>query len=170
MNKEIKVDYLFLDNQKCTRCISTENVLDEAFIELEKVLGKAGHRFVLNKEQMTSREKAIEYRFVSSPTIRVNGKDIAFNLTENSCEDCGDLCGCGEETQCRTWEFDGKTYEVPPLSLVLDRMLSTIYSTEKSYENSSYKLSENLEKYFEGISANLVNQKEEPCCSSDCCR
>ncbi len=57
MNKEIKVEYLFLDNQKCTRCLNTENVLDESFSELEKVLSKAGYKFILNKEQITNREK-----------------------------------------------------------------------------------------------------------------
>lgn len=169
MTKEIKVDYLFLDNQKCTRCKKTEDVLDKSFSELEKILSKAGYEFTLRKEHITNKEKAIEFQFVSSPTIRINGKDIALNLTENSCDDCGDLCGCGEDTQCRTWEFEGKTYEVPPVSLVLDRMLSTIYSTENGYENSSYNLPENLVKYFKGIDTKLVNLEEESCCSSDCC-
>jgi len=50
---------------------------------------------------ITTKELAIQYQFISSPTIRVNGNDIVVELRESVCEDYGDLCG--DNVDCRVW-------------------------------------------------------------------
>lgn len=166
-NREINIDYLYLDNETCTRCMDTEKSLENALEDVGKLLKASGYEVNLTKEKMDSREKAIQYRFSLSPTIRVNNADLGFEQTENNCSDCGELCGCGEDTSCRTWLIDGKEYEVPPRELFIDRILKAIYG-EKQMNEIAYSLPENLHNYYEGI--RQKNRKETQCCDSTCCQ
>src|SRR3990172_5231216 len=93
--KTLKLEYLYLDNQTCNRCRETEKQLDATLDDLGLLLKTAGFNVSLEKVKMDSKQKAHEYRFTKSPTIRVNNTDIGFEQTENNCSDCGDLCGCG---------------------------------------------------------------------------
>lgn len=165
--KKVKIDYLFLDAATCQRCIETQKTLDAALNQVKTTLEKAGYDFMLNRVHIESTDQAKEWQFVSSPTIRVNNQDIAPALIESQCEDCGDLCGCGEETQCRAWEFEGAKYDVPPEPLVVDRILHTLYNTKPAQERS-YSMPDNLKNYFNGKEA-----KKEPaaeaCCGPACC-
>ena len=74
--KKIRIDFMYLDLSICTRCQGTEDSLDEAIDDVAKVLELAGMEVVVNKIHIDSKEKAIQYRFESSPAIRINGKDI----------------------------------------------------------------------------------------------
>ena len=67
------------------------------------MLESAGVEIIVNKIHINSKEKAIQYRFVTSPTIRVNGRDIQMEFKESLCETCGDLCG--DEVDCRVWVY-----------------------------------------------------------------
>ena len=97
---------MYLDLSHCTRCQGTESNLEEAIVDVAKVLELTGVEVVVNKIHIDSEEKAIQYQLESSPTIRINGKDIQLETRESKCESCGDLCG--EEVDCRVWVFNGK--------------------------------------------------------------
>ena len=75
------------------RCQGTEDSLEEAIEDVAKVLELAGAEVVVNKIHIDSKEKAIQYRFESSPTIRINGKDIQLEIKESLCESCVDCAG-----------------------------------------------------------------------------
>lgn len=85
----MKIDYLFLDLETCPRCKTTDQVLDELIREL-------GLKIKVNKIKIRNEQQARKYGFVASPTILVNGKDIA-PIETNYCGACSAFCGC--ETQ-----------------------------------------------------------------------
>ncbi len=150
--KPLTVDFLYLDLNTCSRCIATDTTVDEAVNELAGVFDSLGYEVTVNKVNITSRELAELYRFVSSPTIRVNGIDICSEVKESLCTDCGDICGC--DTTCRVFVFDGKEYDQPPKAMVMDGILKALYAPEAKREESRYTLPENLEKFFSGVESN----------------
>jgi glutaredoxin len=152
--KKIIIDFMYLDLSVCTRCQGTENSLEEAIADVAKVLELAGAEVVVNKVHIDSKEKAMQYRFESSPTIRINGKNIQLEMRESLCESCGDLCG--DEVDCRVWVYEGKEYNVPPKAMIIDAILREVYSDKKAQLNDkvdreAYQLPENLQQFFESI-------------------
>lgn len=147
--KEIQIDFMYLDLETCDRCCGTDEVLEEA---IEKVMGlfsAAGLEPVLRKTKIESIQMAEEYRFVSSPTIRVNGRDIASSIQENECTACGEICG--DNVNCRVWEYEGNQYEVPPVPLLVDSLLKGVYAPESLPKPAKdYILPENIRTFFEG--------------------
>lgn len=145
--KQISIDFLYLDTTVCGRCQNTEKALDEAVSSVAIVLNAAGYQVKVNKVNIATRELAIQYRFISSPTIRVNGNDIAVELRESVCEDCGELCG--DTVDCRVWVYNGVEYTAPPKELIIDAILREVYNAGPGEpEHETYQLPENLETYF----------------------
>lgn len=154
--KKIVIDFMYLDLSVCERCQGTEGSLEEAIVEVKRVLELTGVEVVVNKIHIDSEEKAIQYRFESSPTIRINGKDIQLETKESLCESCGDLCG--DEVDCRVWIYNGKEYNVPPKAMIIDAILREIYNgsgpsqiDEDKNKNNNYELPKNLKKFFEAM-------------------
>lgn len=101
--KKTVVEYLYLDIETCDRCIGTDNVLDEVMAALTPAFKVAGFEVEYHKVEMTTAEVAVQYQFLSSPTIRVNGRDICQSVGENSCGCCSDISGT--EVSCRVFEY-----------------------------------------------------------------
>ncbi len=121
---------------------------------MAKVLELTGVEIVVNKIHINSREKAIQHEFLTSPTIRVNGRDIQMEFKESLCESCGDLCDY--EVDCRVWIYKGKEYNVPPKAMIVDAILREVYTDTETLSNEetfkeSYKLPENLERFFASV-------------------
>ncbi len=147
--KEITVDFLYLDVKTCERCAGSDSGLDEAVAEATPVLASMGIELTVNKIHVQSEEQARELRFRASPTIRVNGADIAPDIVESSCDDCGDICG--DAVDCREWEYNGKTYDIPPKALILDAIFKSIYADTVPDDKPYDDVPENLKRFFEGI-------------------
>lgn len=145
--KPLAIDFLYLDTTVCGRCQDTEAALDEAVSSVAVVLDAAGYAVTVNKVNIATRELAIQHQFVSSPTIRVNGNDIAVELRETTCEDCGDLCG--DTVDCRVWVYNNIEYTAPPKELIVNAILREVYNPSQGEpEPGPYQLPENLETYF----------------------
>ena len=155
VEKTIDIDFLYLDLSTCERCQATDSSLKEALHTLSRVFDTLGYTIKVNKVNITSRELAEQYRFVSSPTIRVNGADICTELVENDCSDCGDLCG--DSVDCRVFVYEGKEYEQPPAAMIVDGILRALYCN-LAKSDAPYTLPDNLEKFFSGATAS--NQAE----------
>ena len=56
-SKILNVDYLYLDLQRCDRCQSTDQRLEEALELLRPVLRKLGYSYKLNKIHMSANTK-----------------------------------------------------------------------------------------------------------------
>jgi hypothetical protein len=92
----IDIELLALDLTSCDRCRGTLTNIEAAIETLRPVLEVMGAQVLVRKLVIESEEQAHRHRFVTSPTIRVNGRDIAFETLESQCEACSDLCGCEE--------------------------------------------------------------------------
>lgn len=148
-NRRVIIDFLYLDLSVCTRCRGTEDALNEAVSDVESVLKAAGVDVIVNRINVTTKELAISHRFESSPTIRVNGKDIDADIKESRCESCGDLCG--EDVNCRVWTYQGQEYTAPPKALIVNALLSEVYGGSPKAGTEEYSLPKNLESYFEAM-------------------
>jgi len=153
-SNKIIIDFLYLDLDVCNRCQGTDEGLEEAIEDVAKVLELTGVEIVVSKIHINSREKAIQHEFLTSPTIRVNGRDIQMEFKESLCESCGDLCD--DEVDCRVWIYKGKEYNVPPKAMIVDAILREVYTDKETLSNEeifkeSYKLPENLERFFASV-------------------
>ena len=110
-SERIVVEYLYLDCIPEPR-IGTDTVLDEVMETITPALRLAGFDIEYNKIEMKTAEFAERFRFLSSPTIRVNGQDICGFVKENSCGFCSEISGT--DVDCRIFDYYGESYEVPP--------------------------------------------------------
>jgi NAD-dependent dihydropyrimidine dehydrogenase PreA subunit len=161
--KKIVVEYLYLDLQTCDRCIGTDNVLDEVMMTLTPALQLAGYEVAYNKIEMETSKLAERYRFLSSPTIRVNGRDICMSVKENSCGCCSEISGT--DVDCRVFEYNGEDYEVPPREMLAEAVLRAVFGqVEDECTCGGYELPDNLKDFFEG-----KKNKAGCSCGSTCC-
>lgn len=161
--KKIVVEYLYLDIETCDRCIGTDNILDEVMMILTPTLNIAGFEVEYNKIEMNTAEVAKQYKFLSSPTIRVNGQDICQSVAENSCGCCSDISGT--DVNCRVFEYNGQTYEVPPKEMLAKAILNAVFGhTGAGCSCEKYEFPENLKEFFEG-----KKNKSGCSCGGNCC-
>ncbi len=160
--KRVTVEYLYLDLNTCERCIGTDDVLDKVMMELTPALKMAGFEVEYNKKEMTTADIAARNRFQSSPTIRVNGRDICQTVAENSCGCCSDISGT--DVSCRVFEYKGKTYELPPEEMLAEAILSAVFGQKDSNCScGEYELPDNLKEFYKGKS-----QKSSCSCGGNC--
>jgi hypothetical protein len=151
--KRLQVDFLFLDLTTCTRCRGTDQSLESALEAAHELLAATGIEVKVDRIHVASAEQARELRLESSPTIRVNGRDVALELRESSCgaEACTD--GCGESIACRVWVHEGQEYTEPPVAMILDAILREVYAgsvVTHEAEVMPDELPENLARFFAG--------------------
>jgi hypothetical protein len=168
--KEVRVLYLYLDLKSCSRCIGTDTVLDEVMELLGPVLQMAGYKVFYEKIEIETEEMGNSYKFVSSPTIRVNGRDICHTVLENSCDCCSDISG--SDVNCRVFEYKGEKFEVPPKEMLAEAVLTKVFdqnqegciSSEDVCMHQKYEMPENLKEFFKG------KKSRSGCCSGgNCC-
>ncbi|PKM89433.1 MAG: ferredoxin [Firmicutes bacterium HGW-Firmicutes-12] len=149
--RRIIIDFLYLDLNVCTRCQGTDASLEEALAEVSKVLEATGIEVVVNKINVITKELAIKHKFISSPTIRINGRDIQMEIKESLCESCGDLCG--DEVDCRVWVYRGKEYTIPPKAMIIDVILQKIYGGNQDEFTviQNYVIPQNLKNFYNVI-------------------
>ena len=148
--RQITIDFLFLDLNVCTRCQGTEQRLDEALGEVARVLQATGVEVTVHKINVLNKDLAIQYQFLSSPTIRVNGRDIQLEVKESLCESCGDLCA--DDVDCRVWTYQGRDYNIPPKGMIIEGLLREIYGGDTTKtEEQPYTLPENLARFYDAM-------------------
>jgi hypothetical protein len=163
-SKTVLVEYLYLDLNTCERCVDTDQELREVLDTLAPALAIAGYTLEYRKIEMTTREIASRYRFVSSPTIRVNGRDICAAVAENDCGCCGEISGT--QVDCRVFEYNGETYDVPPKAMLAEAILAVVFGAREDGEQSlDYELPVNLRSFYDG----KQNKSECGCGGGNCC-
>jgi hypothetical protein len=170
----IEVEYLYLDLDSCSRCSGTDHNLHAAIQALEPVFTATGTTVRLRSTLVNSEEQARELRFISSPTIRIDGLDIAAELIETECADCGELCGCGERVDCRVWRYRGDDYNQAPTGLIIEALVAAIASPRApSVATPSLEIPENLRRVFAARAINDATAAQGLCCSAEtaagCC-
>ncbi|KYH33426.1 DUF2703 domain-containing protein [Neomoorella mulderi] len=180
--RTLDIEFLYLDLDACTRCRGTGRNLEEALNEVAGVLQATGIKVNLKKIHVQTEEQALALGFVSSPTIRINGRDIQLEVRESLCESCGDLCG--EDVDCRVWVYQGKEYTEAPKGMIIEAILKHVYGggMEAPAEREVPKeLPDNLKRFFaakrkkeENAAGSTSKQAAEDCCCgisplSRCC-
>lgn len=147
-NCKITIEYLYLDLEVCDRCIGTDEVLDEVIKVLTPALRLAGYKEVVQQKiAMATPEIATQYRFISSPTIRVNGKDICLSVEENNCRCCSDIAGTNIE--CRIFRYKDTSYEIPPKEMLANAILQTLFSHTDDERVNDYTMPKNLKVFYQ---------------------
>jgi hypothetical protein len=171
--RQIEIEFLHLDLDACTRCKGTDANLETALRILHEVLQTSGTDVSTRKVLVDSEETARKLKFLSSPTIRINGRDIALQFRETPCDSCAGACACDGGVDCRVWVYEGKGYAEAPVALIVNALLSQIYGTQSADRPASshpFELSENLKHFFE---AKAAKKAAESCCTAEektsCC-
>ena len=160
--KRILIEYLYLDLKTCDRCIGTDKVLEETIMALNDALLLAGYEIEYKKIEIETAELAKKHQFLSSPTIRVNGYDLFGPVKESNCGCCGEISGT--DVDCRVFEYEGQSYEVPPKAMLIEAIMRSVFSP-RAENCDCYSLPENLKDFFDG-----KEKKKSKCgCKSGCC-
>jgi hypothetical protein len=149
-SRTVRIELLALDLSTCGRCTRTSTNLDEALAQAAGRLRSQGVAVEVTKTVVVSEDQAVRLRFVSSPTIRVDGRDIALELRESDCRDCGDLCGCHGGVACRVWVWEGREHIEAPVPLIVDAVLAAASSPPAAApdEGTPFRLPENLRRFL----------------------
>jgi Domain of unknown function (DUF2703) len=173
----LEIDFLYLDLTSCDRCLGTDRNLESALAVVRDVLEATGATVEVRKTLVETAAQARELRFVSSPTIRVNGRDLAFELKESACgcDACTD--DSGEPIACRDWTYRGQEYTEAPVGLIVDAILGEVYGGAERRavtRDDAYELPDNLDRFFatEGTGCATPSAAAsccEPAATVDCC-
>ena len=153
--RRLDIEFLYLDLTVCQRCQGTERSLEEALSEVAQVLELSGTELILRKTHVQTEEQARALGFVSSPTIRINGRDIQMvrsgptDVKESPCG-CGPAL-CGQDIDCRDWVYQGEAHDRPPLALIVGAILKEAFAAgEDAPETPSQfgDVLDNLRKFF----------------------
>ncbi len=161
----IDIELLALDLNSCTRCVGTLDHIEKAIDIIQPVMEVMETQVNVKRIVVESEKQARRYQFVTSPTVRINGKDIAFETLESECESCTDLCGCDEGASCRVWRYRGEEYTEAPVGLVVDSILREILEGSHDAIGAAPACSEvpeNLRRFFRSRSK---TRPAEACCS-----
>lgn len=162
----IDIELLALDLDSCTRCVGTLDNIEKAIDIVRPILGVMELQANVRKIVVESEEQARKHEFATSPTVRINGKDITFETIESACDSCTDLCGCDEGTSCRVWSYEGKEYTEAPVGLVVESILRTILDNNPAPKGERPEfggIPDNLKRFFK--SKLHRRTAANPCCS-----
>ena len=121
--RTLEIEFLFLDLDTCTRCRATDATLLEAIERTRPALDAVGASVRVTKTLVASEAQARALGFVSSPTIRINGVDIAGELVESACDSCSETCACNGGVDCRDWVWQDQRSHEPPLGLIVEAVM-----------------------------------------------
>ncbi|RJX42308.1 ferredoxin [Halonotius aquaticus] len=148
--RTVTVDFLYLDNEACERCVGTEQALETALTRIEPILEPLAVSVVVRDIHVDTLAAAKATQLAVSPTIRINGRDIQPDYRENNCESCGELCACPGEIDCRLWHYRGDEYTTPPVEFLVAALVRAAVP-EQSPSDTTRK------KAFEGVPANIAS-------------
>lgn len=154
MASRLVVELLAIDLETCARCVPTDAQLKAAVKLLTPVAVALGIELVERTTVVATPEEAMRRALVSSPTIRVNGRDIAQDVRESRCESCGDIAGGAASIDCREWHYKGAVYPAAPLPMLVEEIMKAMLDldTMPALEPEPLAaLPENLMRFFEGV-------------------
>jgi hypothetical protein len=152
--RTVTVDFLYLDNESCDRCMGTEDALETALERVEPILDALDVSITVRDIHVASLDAAEVTQLAVSPTIRIDGRDIQPDYLENTCESCGDLCACEGDVDCRLWQYRGEEYTTAPVDLLVEALVRAVAPSqtpsEDLRERRAYQISSNVKGFFDG--------------------
>jgi hypothetical protein len=161
--RRLNIELLVIDLESCARCVPTGEQLRNA-IELVAPAAEAqGIGLTYRETVVQTPEEAKARALLSSPTIRINGRDIDQDIRESECESCGDLTENDVSVDCREWHYKGEVYSAAPLPFLVETLMDAMLKLDEQppvTPEPIADLPENLQRYF-------ANKK--PAAGSGCC-
>lgn len=160
ISKVLNVELLVIDLNICQRCVPTGEQLKIAVRLLAPVADALGIELRHHEVVVQTPEQAKEKALLSSPTIRLNGRDVAQDIRESKCESCGDLTNNNTTVDCREWHYRGEVYSAAPLPLLIESIMDAMLNmdTPPVVPSPLVELPENLQRYFDD------KKQNEGCC------
>lgn len=161
VHSRLIIELLVIDLETCARCVPTSAQLKEAIKLLTPVAETLGIELVERTTVVATAEEAMRRALLSSPTIRINGRDIAQDLRESPCESCGDIAGGGASIDCREWHYKGTVYSAAPLPMLVEAIMKAMLEIDTLPMQEPEPLTalpENLKRFFN-------EARERSCCS-----
>lgn len=157
--RTVTVDFLYLDNESCDRCMGTEDALETALERVEPILDALDVAITVRDIHVLTLDAAEATQLAVSPTIRINGRDIQPDYLENTCESCGDLCACEGDVDCRLWRYRGAEYTTAPVELLVEALVRAVTPNQTrvdtAHETQAYQLSSNVKGFFADTEADV---------------
>jgi len=150
--KVLNIDLLVIDLETCKRCVPTGDELKKAVQILKPTADALGIELRHREIVVQTSADAMLNALLSSPTIRLNGRDIAQDIHESVCESCGDLTENNTSVDCREWHYRGQVYPSVPLPLLMEAIMEAMLNIDQLppvTPTPPNKLPENLQRYFE---------------------
>jgi hypothetical protein len=113
------------EGETCERCAGTGENLATVVAELQQELKGEGVEVTLT-ETLLPASRIAESNMILFNGIPLENLLAEMDVAENPCASCA--CLTGEETLCRTVEFEGKTYEEIPKDLIRRAALKAVSS------------------------------------------
>lgn len=151
-SQKLLVELLYLDRDVCTRCRGAEDALNEALTDSASALHAMGFEVDVRRILVDSEEAARRLHFRSSPTIRIDGRDIQPEIGESSCESCSSLVEFGN-VDCREWTWRGERYTSPPKGMIVEALVRAAAAPQQAAPEKSYVLPANLKNFFQNRSS-----------------
>ncbi|MEM5778227.1 MAG: DUF2703 domain-containing protein [Candidatus Aenigmatarchaeota archaeon] len=113
----MKIQILYILD--CPWCLKTKKIVKQSLKEL-------GIKAKIEEILIDTKNKAKKYKFLGSPTVRINGRDIQPTIKKDKCKPCEEIskikgtkfikqeCSCG----CRVYIYKNKLYPYPPKGLI----------------------------------------------------
>jgi len=167
--KQLDVELLALDLNACSRCAGTAANVRAVLTLARDLFREVGTEVVYRETVVGSADQAERLRFVSSPTVRINGRDVTAESRESLCADCGGLCGCGDGVNCRVWTWDETEHLEAPRALLLDALLNAYAESgpRAEAEYVPFRLPENLRAFF--VARDHAAAHDAKCCDEQAC-
>ena len=81
--RPLVVELLAVDLSTCGRCTGTDRNIEAVVRELRSGFAQAGVDLQFRKTVVQTAEQAVALRLRSSPTVRINGRDVPIELRES---------------------------------------------------------------------------------------
>jgi hypothetical protein len=148
----LNVDLLVIDLNVCERCVPTGDQLRSAVNLLAPIAEALEIDLRHHEVVVQTPAEAKEHALLTSPTIRLNGRDIAQDIRESVCESCGDLTENNTSVDCREWHYRGKVYFAAPTPMLVEAIIGAMLNIDglpPVVPAPLGELPENLQRYFE---------------------
>ncbi|MFC3282642.1 DUF2703 domain-containing protein [Litchfieldella rifensis] len=170
----INIELFALDLTSCTRCVGTLNNIENAIEVVRPAAEAIGAKVNVTKVIIESEAQALRHRFSVSPTVRVNGTDLAFETRESRCDSCTELSGSDEGTSCRVWHYLGEEFTEAPVGLVVEALLRLLAGQRSALSEpvTFEEVPGNLRRFFASKAAEPGGSSQQCCAPSEqatCC-
>ncbi len=159
----LNIELLVIDLESCARCVPTGEQMRNAIQLVAPAAEALGIGLTYRETVVQTAEEARARALLSSPTIRINGRDIAQDIRESECESCGDLTDNDVSVDCREWHYRGQVYSAAPLPFLVEALMDAMLRIDEMppvAPEPLAELPENLQRYF-------ANKR--PAAGSGCC-